>query len=330
MHTVFVINPKAGKGKQGSALLARVEAAREKHPEEIEIYTTKFMGDATRFVRETAMARMDESIRFIACGGDGTFSETANGAIGCANAVVGVFPLGTGNDFCRNFPSDTPFSDIEAQLEGEEVLCDAISCTGKINGEDRIRYGMNMFNIGFDCNVVVEKEKIKKIPFVKGSLAYLFGIFKVLVKKQGADLILKIDGEVVHEGALLLTSVANGSYCGGGIRSNPGASLSDGMMDVNIIYDVSRIEFMKKLPYYAKGTHPSAPGIEKILCEKRCTEMTVIPRTGQMNLCIDGEVVEAEEVTFRILPGALKFSLPRKKCLHTLEENGNIKLETAK
>ena len=130
----------------------------------------------------------------------------------------------------------------------------------------------------------------------------------------------------MHKGALLLTSVANGAYCGGGIHSNPSASLEDGAMDMNIIYNVSRFEFLKKLPYYAKGTHQSAPGIEKVLCEKRGTTAVLTPLDGKMLLCADGEVMETEGIQFRVVKDAFSFSLTSKNNLNILEEKSNIKI----
>ena len=56
---------------------------------------------------------------------------------------------------CRNFPeAGGDFLDIEAQLTGTVVDCDAIRYSGMLDGRVQTRYCANMFNIGFDCNVV--------------------------------------------------------------------------------------------------------------------------------------------------------------------------------
>ena len=78
-----------------------------------------------------------------------------------------------------------------------------------------------MFNIGFDCNVADMTAKMKKKPLISGSMAYLFSIFAILIKKKGANLKIELDDIVKYEGPLLLTSLANGCFCGGGIKSNP-------------------------------------------------------------------------------------------------------------
>ncbi len=66
---------------------------------------------------------------------------------------------------------------------------------------------------------------LKTYPLLSGSLAYLMAILAILVKKKGANLKVEVDGEVKHDGPLLLTAVANGCFCGGGVKSSPMASI---------------------------------------------------------------------------------------------------------
>ena len=223
---------------------------------------------------------------------------------------MGVVPIGTGNDFCRNFPEDGDFLDMEAQLKGKIIKCDAIMYSGMLAGKEQTRYCANMFNIGFDCNVVDLTAKLKTYPLIAGSFAYLLGVAITIIKKKGANLRVEIDGKVVEDGQLLLTTVSNGGYCGGGVHSSPYASVTDGIMDVNVIYNVSRIKFIKKFPYYAKGTHMELPGIDKILYAGTCKKAKITPLDGTMRLCTDGEIVDAGEIEFEIVPGAFNLLVP--------------------
>ena len=76
-----------------------------------------------------------------------------------------------------------------------------------------------MFNIGFDCNVVDLTAKLKTYPLLAGSMAYLMAVLCILIRKKGADLRVELDGEVYEDGPVLLTALANGSFCGGGVKS---------------------------------------------------------------------------------------------------------------
>ena len=108
MNTVFVVNPMAGQGKKINSFIENIKAVTERLGCAGEIYLTKAVGDATVFVRN--YCKNHGAARFIACGGDGTLGEVVNGAMACENSQVGVIPLGTGNDFCRNFGSENNFS----------------------------------------------------------------------------------------------------------------------------------------------------------------------------------------------------------------------------
>ena len=308
MKTVFIVNPKAGKRNNVEKLIERIKTTAEKLKADVEIYVTKAVGDAIVFVKD--LCNKHGKARFIACGGDGTLSEVLSGAIECEGAEIGVMPFGTGNDFVKNFDGD--FDDVEAQITGNSEKCDAIKYTLLGKEGERVGYCANMFNIGFDCNVVDAMEHIKEKTIFSGPFAYFLGIFTTLVKKKGADLEIQIDGEIKHRGKLLLTSIANGCFCGGGVKSNPGACVHDGLMNVNIIKNVSRLKFIRLLPAYMKGTHLEKKGIERIITSVGCKKMTVRPIGGSMRLCTDGEIANAGETHFEILHDAFNFVVPKK------------------
>ena len=308
MKTVFIVNPKAGKKNNIEKFIEKINAAANKLSADVEIYVTKAVGDAAVFAHN--FCEKHGKARFIACGGDGTLSEVLCGAMDFEDTEIGVFPMGTGNDFVKNFEGD--FSDIEAQITGKSEKCDAIKYTTVCDGKPKTGYCANMFNIGFDCNVVDAMEHIKKKNIASGPFAYFLGILTTLIKKKGADLEIQIDGETKHKGRLLLTSVANGCFCGGGVKSNPGACVHDGLMNVNIIYNVSRLKFICLLPYYMRGTHLSLKGIDRVISNVGCKKLVIRPRGGSMRLCTDGEITTAGETTFEILQDAFSFVIPKK------------------
>ena len=310
MKTVFVVNPKAGQGTNVESFIEKIKYVSEKNGIDAVIYLTKAIGDATTFVRN--FCETHGAARFIACGGDGTLGEVVNGAIEYENSEVGVIPLGTGNDFCRNFVQDYSFSDIEAQLLGYTTKCDAIRYISNVNGVLKTGYCVNMFNIGFDCNVADMTAKMKKKPFISGSMAYFLSIFAILIRKKGANLEIELDGERKHRGPLLLTSLANGCFCGGGIKSNPLASIKDGRININIIYNISRLNFLTKLPYYMKGTHINLKNIDKIIHNETCKRVVLTPLLGKMRICVDGEIEDAGRTEFQIVHNAFNFVIPEK------------------
>ena len=164
-----------------------------------------------------------------------------------------------------------------------------------------------MINIGFDCNVADMSTQMKKKPFVSGPMAYFLSILIAMIRKKGADFTMEIDGKPVHSGKLLLTSVANGSYCGGGIRSNPLASVCDGVANVNVIKDIKRLQFIPLLPHYMKGTILGVKNIERYLINKDCRKIVIKPHHESMRMCVDGEIIDAGETTLEVIHNAFNF-----------------------
>lgn len=330
---IFIVNPGAGQAIRNKNFLEKLRKFAENRTESIDIYVTAGKGDAEVIVRTICEEHMrnerkpsyshglkvqctDGSVinRFYACGGDGTLNEVVNGAYGFSDIEIACIPIGTGNDFVRNFDIDKEvFLDFNSQLEGLARSVDLIRYIEKKEAGEQVRYCINMFNIGFDCNVVDITAELKKKPLLKGSLAYLVGVGLILIKKKGASLDILLDDGTEKCGDLLLTAVANGCYCGGGVKGIPLADVSDGFMDVSIVSDIPRTTFMKLFPKYAKGTHLDESGIEKILTYKKCRSLTIRPLAGSMRLCTDGEITDSGEVRFEIVPGAMKFSVPAKR-----------------
>ena len=275
MKYYFIINPMAGKGKGIEKLKNAIARTAERLNKDYEIYITKSAGDGECYVNSICKSNNDPK-SFIACGGDGTFNEILNGAYGFDNIFVGVLP------------------------------------SGIVNGKEVTKYCANMFNIGFDCNAADLTAKLKQYPLIKGSLAYLLGVLGVMIKKKGANLKIEIDGEEVHNGKLLLTAIANGCFCGGGVKSNPYAIINDGFMDINIIKDIPRIMFIPCLPQYMKGTIFENKKYKDIAITKQCKKITVTPNE-KMRLCVDGEIFDAENIDFEIIPKAVNFIKPLKK-----------------
>ena len=311
MRTVFIVNPNAGKGSNIQKFVDEIKQTADRLNVDVQVYLTKAVGDAEVFVRRYCIDF--GPARFVACGGDGTLNEVVNGAYGFDDVEIGVVPMGTGNDFRRNFKDCGEFTDIEAQIKGICEKCDVIRYSTQLENGKKVGCGVNMFNIGFDCNVADLTARMKKKPFISGSFAYFISIFGMLIKKKGANIAIELDGDVVHMGPLLLTSIANGCYCGGGIMSNPLAEIQDGLINVNIVNNVSRRRFIGLLPHYMKGDFLDLEDIDEVVVSPKCRNVVVTPLEGTMKMSIDGEICQVGRTEFEVLHNAVNFVVPAKK-----------------
>ena len=130
MKHIFIINPAAGKKDSRQRVYTMAEALKKKHNLDVECMLTKSRGHATALTR--AIAETGDYVRFYACGGDGTVNEIANGIAGFDNAAMTCIPIGTGNDFLKNFGADyEKFLDAENLWNGETQALDLIDCSGR-------------------------------------------------------------------------------------------------------------------------------------------------------------------------------------------------------
>jgi len=332
MKHIFIMNPAAGKGKAGKVFLPKIIETVKRMGVDYEIHRTMAPGDARHFVKARCEAREEgsnqEELRFYACGGDGTLNEVANGAFGYDLVEIAMIPAGTGNDFPRSFGDLKHFEDIEKQILGTGRPVDLIRyeavvpnpVTGNLSydldslfdsdPDPIVNYCINMFNIGLDCNVADLVTKIKEQPLVPGPLAYALGVGIVLGKKEGVNLEIRLDNGEVYDGDLMLVAIGNGNYCGGGFKGVPLAKVDDGLLDVSIVNNISRRTFLSLLGKYRKGTHLEDPVVQSFLTYRKCKRLTIYP-SNPVKFCTDGEVSMVGEVTFEIIPGGIKFSVPR-------------------
>lgn len=305
MRHIFIVNPISGKGNAEKKILPSIISEAEKKGISYEIHITKCPGDGERivreFCREAEEGEAEYRLRFYAVGGDGTLNEVVNGLVGCSKAEAALIPVGTGNDFVRNFKNPKVFFNMEAQLEGKARPVDLIHFGN--------RYAANMVNIGADCDVVVEAGKLRGYPLMGNGLSYLLGIIKVLSGKLGIRMHVETDdGEKRLEDWILL-AVGNGQYCGGGFRGVPKATINDGYLDLSMVKWMNHWNVLQILPKYRQGTHLDSKQGEKYVEYRKCRTVTIKPETF-MQASIDGEIESLGETTFTIAPEAILFSVP--------------------
>ena len=306
----FILNPNSGRHLKHRMLEQEIKEACTKRQLGYHIYYTTCAGDAIEYVKSMLRISNDKQ-RFICIGGDGTINELANSAPGNPNAEFGVIPSGSGNDFVRNFTNTKLFLDINAQIDGTPISIDVI----KYNDD----YCANMLNIGFDCSVVKEAERFRRVKWLSPSLSYILGVFVGFFKKFGTKMRLIFDDGEVMDTVMTLTAIGNGKFCGGGFMSCPQALLNDGLMDVTAIKKVSRLTFIKLVGAYKSGTFLDDPRAMKVMEYRRVPHFKMEFETP-IPICIDGEISGARTIDFSIVKNGFNFVIP-KGCEMKYKEN---------
>lgn len=302
MKYVFIINPRAGAEDNKEQIRAAVSRLEEKA--DCELYTTRGVGDATKFVRWYCGQHPGEAVRFIACGGDGTVNEVFNGAVGQENVSVACYPCGSGNDFVKAFGGAERFLDIEALVKAPTRKLDLLKV-----GD---RYANNVVNFGFDTTVAITINKERAKTGHGNKNAYTKGVVTALIKSMNNTCTVTADGEVLNpDGKALLCTLANGQYVGGSFRCAPRAETDDGMMEVCLIKPISRLRFVQILGTYTEGKHIDDPKLADIVVYRPAKKVEVDAPEG-FAYSLDGEIIYENHFTVEIVPAALDLAVPEK------------------
>ena len=298
MKHIFIINPNAGKHDSRQRIYDMADALRNQHGLDVQCILTKNQGHATELARK--LCESGEELRFYACGGDGTANEVANGVIGYDNAAMTVIPVGTGNDFLKNFGDGAAlFEDAENLWNGPRFPMDAIDVNGRI--------ALTIACSGIDARVAADVHKYSESPLLDGKGSYIYSLaVNFLFKGITSRWTVELDGEAVEDDYSLVAA-CNGRYYGGGFMPVPEARMNDGVLNVLVVKKVSRVAFAKFVGLYAKGEYHKFPHLA------HCSTPQVIRIRSQKEdivTCLDGECMTSNDVTIRLSDKKLNFFGP--------------------
>ncbi|MBQ7872354.1 MAG: YegS/Rv2252/BmrU family lipid kinase [Clostridia bacterium] len=304
MKHFFIMNPAAGKGTKFHELIDDIHKVCDRRGVSYEIHVTEKIGEATEFVKMTC-ASTDEQLRFYAVGGDGTINEVASGLIGAKNGELAVIPMGTGNDFVKNFENTDQFFDIDSQLDGETMDIDLIKWNN--------RYAVNLINIGFDCEIAKQAAINRRSVFIPSKLAYTTGIIQKITQ-LGTALVhgrVYFDG-VSHKGnSHQICVFANGQFYGGGYKAAPAASIDDGVIDCCVVRKVTLAELIQLIGPYKEGSLLTNPNVPQVFVYKKCERVDLV-FDHPTDICVDGEIERVKDsLTLSVAHKAVKFSRPK-------------------
>jgi diacylglycerol kinase (ATP) len=286
----IIINPAAGRGKGAAALERLLPDIQSAWAGEARLYRTTGPGDGTH---QAEKAIAEGAVILAAAGGDGTLFEVIQAAAPKQIPVLSL-PNGTGNDLVRTLGISSLEHAASLLQSGKVMRIDAGLLEGK-------RF-VNILSCGFDAEV---GDKInKKYRHLKGTAAYLAGVVSTLFSYKALPLTLEIDGTKI-ERKVMLCAVANAQTYGGGMKVSPHSVVNDGLLEVILVGEVSRFEFLKTFPKVFSGSHLSHPAISTYQGRR-------IKITSEKELAVglDGDVIHRSEIEIIIDPLSVPIVVP--------------------
>ena len=275
------------------------EALREKHGLDVQCMLTASVGHAATLAR--GLAESGEDVRLYACGGDGTVNEVANGIAGYANAAMTCIPIGTGNDFLKNFGADyEKFLDAENLWNGETQALDLIDCSG--------RYCLTIACSGIDARIAESVHKFSANPHLSGRGSYLVSVAaNGIFGRIGRHWTVWLDEERLEDD-FALVSMCNGRYYGGGSTPVPEARMNDGVLHTVLVKNISKLRFARLFPDYSAGNHEKLP--KDVVRFSTAKVVRIHSDDGDIVTCLDGECSHSHDVTLRLADKKLNFFGP--------------------
>ena len=293
--SVVIVNPSSAGGSTGEEWPQIASELRSQFGAFRPLFTRK-RGDAATLASEAAR----KGAKFIiACGGDGTVSEVANGILSSGKDVeLGILPSGTGGDFRRTLeiPSQTRAA-AKVLRTGRTVKIDV----GRVSfvdhkGSEVMRYFVGVASCGMSTQVI-ERVKSENVSFASSLL-------QTAMRTSPTRLAVQLDDSHERHLHVLNLCVANARYFGGGMKIAPDAKLTDGKFDVVGVGDLSALKLFTSAPRVYLGSHLSMPEVSHALARK--VSVRSADRNLEVALEIDGELPGRLPATFQIVPGALR------------------------
>ena len=188
------------------------------------------------------------------------------------------------------------YGDITVSKQVDKILhagtqyIDAGDCNGKLF--------LNGVGIGFDGAIVKELLGKKKVG---GKGTYLLSILKNIVGYHENNYHIKTGDSQWEQGCFLI-SVANGKRYGGGFNVAPKASLTDSLLDLNVVGKIAPIKRLRYLPVIEKGEHLQLPFVKY-----EQTGKVVIKTPTRVHAHLDGEYLFADSFEITCLPNKILF-----------------------
>lgn len=285
----LIYNPTSGREEMKRRLadiLHRLDSAGI----ETSCHATTGEGDATREAADAIERGYD---LVIAAGGDGTLNEVINGMAGRDNLPpLGIFPLGTTNDFARALGISKNWEEYcDLVIRGETRPIDV----GKAND----RYFINIAGGGTLTELTYEVPS--KLKTMIGQLAYYLKGIEKMVSLAPQELIINASGHPAIHDEFMVFLIANSNSVGGFDKIAPGASIDDGLFDVIALRKCNLAEFVRVATLALRGEHIN----DKRVVHFRTDYMEVVS-PGPVQLNLDGEFGGVLPGTFRVLPQHLR------------------------
>lgn len=310
---LFIVNPKSASGSTRDKWSGIASDLRT-HFGPFSVSFTKGHGDGIDLAYKAAKAGREF---IIACGGDGTINEVANGILRSeVDAELGILPSGTGGDFRRTLGMPTEIREAARALKNGKTKSIDV---GKVtytdhNGNPAERFFLNVTSFGLAASII---ERVKgssalnwlPLDSVRGRASFALSTLQEVVGLDAITVRVKIDDGEERSLQTVNFCVANSRYFGGGMMIAPDAKLDDGKLDVINIGDIKTAKVILNAYTLYRGTHLDLTEVKDTLAKR--IEARPLNANDEVHIEIDGELPGKLPAIYEVVPKALRVRVPK-------------------
>ena len=288
-NAVLIVNTKSRRGRD-----CFEQAQRELRLRDVTVTNAIALRDPADSPNAVGRAVTAGEPLIIVGGGDGTLSCAAGQFVG-SQSVMGVLPLGTGNEFARdlNIPADVCAAcDIIAK--GNVTQVDL----GIINGE----YFINVATVGLTTLIAQELTPDAKRRL--GKFVYAFALVRALVRARPFKATLETEAGTQQFDTMQVV-IGNGRFHAGPFPLAPDATITDGKLVVYATSGTSRWSLLRLALKMPGGHHVELNDVPAVMTTGGCLRAAPLQR-----VTVDGEIALQTPLTFGIAPRALRVMTP--------------------
>ncbi|PZR12602.1 MAG: lipid kinase [Flavobacterium psychrophilum] len=284
----FIVNPISGKGKH-QITTSYIKNFFPVDEYIIQVDYTEYKNHATELTKIAIEANPDI---IVACGGDGTINEVASCLIG-TNITLGIVPVGSGNGLASNLQIPRELTKaLHIIKTGNTTAIDV----GKINDQ----YFFSNTGIGIDAAIIKNYEYSGKRTLI----SYIKSTLKASLEFKPSKTLISLPNRLIADLPFMLF-ISNSNEMGYGMSLTPKASLTDGLLDLVIIPQLSFREKIVLGLYVLQNKIKKFKKAQHFLTDKLHLEL---PDKIFPDVQIDGEYHKFKTIRLDIsvLPNALK------------------------
>ncbi len=304
MEKMFIIVNPVSANKATEKEWPRFKSILLEKGYEFEAAVTEYPGHATELSRKALKSGFGT---IMSVGGDGTMNEVVNGFFEggqplAPDSRLAVFSRGTGCDFIKALGMEKGIESLLEVLDrNKEKQVDVGRVCFTDNSAEKLntRYFLNVADIGIGAETANRVNRHSKR--LKGFLSFLLSAVSTIIQYKNKALEVVIDDRLVLKEKMNSVIIANGRYFGGGMKVAPDALLDDGLFDIIILGNLSKVDLIKSFPLIYEGRHLTHPKVKLYKGSK-----VLVKSEGKGLLEVDGEIPGNDDAEFQILPGALK------------------------